>query len=146
MTLKFMKKSIWENKLSIEQLNKMSENTLQQYLEIEFIEMGDDYLKAKMPVNWKTHQPYKILHGGASVVLAETVGSMASCMCSNSTTRWLGLDINANHISPVSSGIIYCTATPVHIGTTTQIWEMLITTLENKIVCKSRLTMLAIKL
>lgn len=135
---------IWKNKLSIDALNKISEHTLQQHLNIRFTEVGDNYLVAEMPVDWKCHQPYGILHGGASVVLAETTGSMAAHMCVPEDARCVGLDVNANHIRSVTDGTIRCVAKPLHIGSRTQVWEMTINNEKNQTVCQSRLTILVL--
>lgn len=123
-------------------LANFNPNTIVQHLGIEFIEMGDDYLIAKMPVDGRTHQPFGILHGGASVVLAESLGSMASWMCLPDPTkqRAVGLDINANHVRSVSSGWVYGKVTALHVGRTTHLWEIKITNEAGKLVCISRLT------
>lgn len=115
------------------------------HLGIEFIEYGDDYLKAKMPVDERTHQPFGLLHGGASCVLAESLGSMAGAFCVEWGKQYVvGLEINANHISSVRDGYVVGTARPVHIGRSTQVWDIRIETEAGKLVCVSRLT-LAVK-
>jgi 1,4-dihydroxy-2-naphthoyl-CoA hydrolase len=139
-----MKNSIWQTRFSLQKLNEMSENTLQQHLGIEFVEVGDDYLKARMPVDWRVRQPYGILHGGASVVLAETTGSMAAHMCVDPDKTCIGLDINANHILMVKSGMIYCVARPAHLGRNTHVWQITISNENEQTVCESRLTMLVL--
>lgn len=107
------------------------------------MEVGDDYIIARMPVDHRTHQPFGLLHGGASVVLAETIGSLASYLTLPDPTKQqaVGLDINANHIRGVKSGWVYGKATPIHIGRSTHIWEIKITNEAGKLVCISRLTM-----
>ncbi len=120
----------------------MSANTLSGHLGIEFTEVGDDYIVARMPVDARTHQPFGILHGGASVVLAETLGSIASFLCLKDPSKQtaVGLEINANHMRSVKSGFVFGKVTPIHIGRSTQIWDIRITNEENKLVCISRLT------
>lgn len=137
--------AIWKREATLDELNKVSENTLLQHLEIEFVEIGDDYLKAQMPVNWKTHRPDGILHGGASVALAESTGSMAAYLCLEKGRRCVGLDINANHIRIASSGFVYCTSEPIHLGQRTQVWENKITNDAGSLVCQSRLTVLVLR-
>lgn len=128
--------------LSLDAIHSLSKNTIASHLGIEFIEIGADYMVAKMPVDHRTHQPFGILHGGASVVLAETLGSFASYLCLKEPEKQqaVGLEINANHIRSVKSGYVYGRVTPVHIGRSTQVWEIKITNEENKLVCVSRLT------
>lgn len=128
--------------LTLEAIHSLGVNTIAQHIGIEFIELGEDYIVAKMPVDHRTHQPFGILHGGASVVLAETLGSIASYLCLKDpkNQRAVGLEINANHIRPVSSGFVYGKVLPIHVGRSTQVWEIKITNEENKLVCISRLT------
>jgi len=131
--------------VTIEAVNKMCENTLVDYLGIEVIELGEDYLVAKMPVDQRTHQPMGLLHGGASVVLAETIGSIAASFTVNQKLQHcVGLEINANHIRSVSSGYVFGRTKSIHLGKRTQIWEINITNEEDKLVCISRLTMAVI--
>lgn len=137
--------SIWQKEMSIEQAEAFSKDCIVGYLGIKYLEMGDDYLKASMPVDKRTHQPLGILHGGASVVLAETLGSAASYMSLDSSKNSVGLEINANHIKSVSSGIVIGIAKPVHLGNSTQVWDITITDEEEKLVCLSRLTMAILK-
>lgn len=132
---------IWTSAKTLDELNRQSENTLHSHLGIRIVEIGDDFLKASMGVTNITHQPFGLLHGGASVVLAETTGSMASQMCLSDGQRCVGLEVNANHIRSVSSGIVTCTARPIHLGRTTHIWGMHIVDSEDRLVCISRLTM-----
>jgi 1,4-dihydroxy-2-naphthoyl-CoA hydrolase len=115
------------------------------FLGIEFIETGDDYLVARMPVNERTHQALGMLHGGASCVLAEQTGSMAANLYLNRDTHVaLGLDINANHVKGIKSGFVYAKAMPLHIGQKTQVWEIKITDEKGELICISRLTMMVI--
>ena len=128
--------------ITLDAIHSLSKNTISQHLGIEFTEVGADYLVARMPVDTRTHQPFGILHGGASVVLAETLGSIASYLCLKDPEkqRAVGLEINANHIRSVKEGFVYGKVTPIHIGRSTQIWDIKITNEENKLVCISRLT------
>jgi 1,4-dihydroxy-2-naphthoyl-CoA hydrolase len=138
--------SIWNRPVSLELLAAQSSNTAAAHLGIEITEVGDSYLKGRMPVDQRTVQPHGILHGGASVLFAETLGSIAANLCLRSTTQAaVGLDINANHVRPVARGWVYGTTRPIHIGVTTQIWEIVITTEDGKTVCISRLTMAVVK-
>ena len=133
---------MFTNTLSLEAIHSFSQNTISNHLGIEFIEIGTDYIVAKMPVDHRTHQPFGILHGGASVVLAETLGSIASFMCMKPEQKQLavGLEINANHVRSVREGFVYGRVTPIHVGRTTHLWEIKITNEQNKLVCISRLT------
>ncbi|WP_238988324.1 hotdog fold thioesterase [Xanthomonas albilineans] len=119
----------------------MSANTMQALLGIRMIEIGSDYLVSCMSVDWRCHQPYGVLHGGASVTLAEATGSMAASMCVPAGQRCVGLDINANHIASISSGQVQCIARPLHIGALTQVWQMRIYDEGDRTICVSRLTM-----
>lgn len=110
-------------------------------LGIEFTEVGEDYLVAKMPVDERTVQPYGLLHGGASVTLAETLGSVASHLNIDTDTKWaVGLEINANHVRSATSGFVYGKVTPIHLGRKSHVWEIRITNEDNKLVSISRLT------
>ena len=121
------------------------EGTMIAHLGIEIVEVGDDFLKARMPVDHRTVQPQGRLHGGASCALAETVGSVAANMVIDSSQFLaVGLDINANHIRPVKDGYVYGTARPDSIGRTTQVWTIRITDQDDRLVCVSRLTMAVI--
>ena len=133
---------MFTNFISPEELGKFGKNTLAETLGIEFTEIGADYIIAKMPVDHRTHQPFGILHGGASVALAETLGSIASYIIIKETPgkNPVGLEINANHLRPVKSGFVYGRVSPIHVGRSTHIWEIKITNEENKLVCISRLT------
>ena len=134
--------SIWFQPANIQDLNRLSENTMVSYIGIEFTEIGPNYICAKMPVNRHTHQPDGLLHGGASVVLAETLGSVASNLCIDRTKKiCVGLDINANHVRSARTGYLTGTTKPVHIGASTHIWEIRITNEKDSLVCIARLTM-----
>lgn len=117
-------------------------DSIVKHLGIEFTEVGDGYLVARMPVDGRTHQPFGILHGGASVVLAESLGSTASWMLLDDPTkqRAVGLEINANHLRSVREGWVYGRCTPIHTGRTTHVWDVRITDEGGKLVCVSRLT------
>ena len=132
---------IFKESVTLESLNKWSRNTLVEHLGIQFTEIGEDFLSASMPVDHRTHQPLGLLHGGASVALAETLGSMAASLCVDDTKFCVGLEINANHIKGVRSGIVKGTTKPVHIGKQTQVWEIRISNDLNELVCISRITM-----
>ncbi|MFA0440277.1 esterase [Vibrio sp. 10N.286.49.C2] len=132
--------SIWKKKLSLAALNRTSENTLIEHLQIEYTAFSDNSLSATMPVCSFTHQPLGMLHGGASVVLAETLGSLAANYCVDENHYCVGLDINANHVRAMRSGIVIGTATPIHLGVSTQVWQIDITDSKQRLVCTSRLT------
>ena len=133
-------------KPSVEELNKMGANTISEVLGMSFTEIGDNYLIAKMPVDKRTHQPYGLLHGGASVVLAETLGSVAAMLMVDSEKFYcVGLDINANHIRGIKEGWVYGKTTAVHIGKTTQVWYIEIKNEREQLICVSRITMAVIK-
>jgi 1,4-dihydroxy-2-naphthoyl-CoA hydrolase len=126
---------------TIEQLNSLSKNTLAEALGIEFTEVGEQYLCGRMPVDARTHQPMGLLHGGASVALAETLGSVAALLQVDPRRQaCVGLEINANHIKSVRHGFVYGRATAAHIGRKTQVWDIRITTEGGELVCLSRLT------
>lgn len=137
--------SVFKPGISIHDLNKLSANTLVSHLGIEFTEMGADYISAKMPVDFRTHQPLGLLHGGASVSLAETLGSVAATCCVDPEKQYcVGLEINANHIKSVKQGYVYGTTRPIHIGKRTQVWDIRITNEAQELVCTSRITMAVI--
>ncbi|MCG3728972.1 hotdog fold thioesterase [Vibrio cincinnatiensis] len=133
--------SIWKKPISLEGLNATSTNTLMEHLNIIYTEITDNTISATMPVCSFTHQPLGMLHGGASVVLAETLGSIAANFCVDETRYCVGLDINANHIRSMREGIVIGTARPIHIGVSTQVWQIEITDERERLVCTSRLTM-----
>lgn len=130
----------WPEGASVEALNARSAGTLMQALGIEFTELGPGYLRATMPVDARTHQPYGLLHGGASVALAETLGSSAGMLMAGDNAV-VGLEINANHLRAVRSGLVTGTARPLHVGRSTQVWEIRIEDAAGKPVCISRITL-----
>lgn len=139
--------SIWFNKdFSLEEINAMSIGTMAEYIGIRFSEIGDNFLKATMPVDDRTKQPYGLMHGGASAVLAETLGSVASALVLDQTVSLcVGLEINANHIRAARQGIVTGTATPLHLGASTHVWDIKIHDEKGKLVCVSRLTVAVLK-
>ena len=132
---------IWKSPATLEDLRERSRNTLMEHLGIEYLEIGDDYLKGRMPVDDRTRQTAGILHGGASAALAETLGSIAAGLCvDRERQRIVGLEINANHVRRVTEGWVTGITRPIHVGKTTQIWEIKICDEREKLVCISRLT------
>ncbi len=135
-----------KTKIDLHQLNLLSVNTMAHVLDIQFTEIGDNFLKATMPVNVNTHQPYGLLHGGASAALAETVGSVASWMTIDTEKQiCVGIEINCNHIREKKEGIVTATVSPLHIGATTHVWDIKITDEREKLICVSRLTVAVLK-
>lgn len=133
---------IFKIKPSLVQLNNTSDQTMVTHLGIEFTGIGDDYLEATMPVDHRTIQPMGILHGGAHVVLAETLGSVAASLTIDlETQKVVGLEINANHLKSVSSGKVKGISKPIHLGKTTQVWEIKICNEADQLCCISRITM-----
>ncbi|EJE8156286.1 hotdog fold thioesterase [Vibrio alginolyticus] len=132
--------SIWKKPVSIEILNATSKNTLIEHLQIKYTDFTDDSLTATMPVCSFTHQPLGMLHGGASVVLAETLGSLAANFSVDEGSYCVGLDINANHVRAMRNGHVIGTAKPLHLGISTQVWQIDITDERGRLVCTSRLT------
>lgn len=139
--------SIWFHKnVTIAHLTLLGKNTLGEHLGMVFTEIGDDYIKATMPVDHRTHQPYGILHGGASVALAETLGSIGAALTTDpETTLCVGQEINANHIRSVREGIVTGITKPIHIGGSSQVWEIRITDEQERLVCISRITIAVLK-
>jgi len=137
---------IWNIKPSLKQMEEsFSKDHIGELIGIEITDIGDDYLAGKMPVDKRTWQPMGLLHGGASCVLAESLGSMAGSLCVDMSKQYVvGLEINANHIRGVKSGYVYGTAKPIHLGRSTQVWDIQIVNEDKKLVCVSRLT-LAVK-
>ena len=134
--------NIWFKKdLMLEHLNQFGKETMASFLEMEWVELGNDFLKMKMPVNSKTKQPYGLLHGGASCALAETIGSIASALVIDTTHyACTGLEINANHIRSATEGFVWATAKPLHLGKSTHVWDIKIVDDKEKLICVSRLT------
>lgn len=136
-----MSQSIWFGKPTLELINQRGKDTMAEHLEIVFEEIGESSLKARMPVDHRTKQPAGILHGGASVALAETIGSTAAnLVVDNSAQYCVGLEINANHVRSCTKGWVEGVAHPLHLGRTTQVWEIKISQ-DGKLVCVSRLTL-----
>jgi len=134
--------AIWFTTPTLEQLSALSRDTLMSHLDIRYTEVGDDYLAATMPVDARTHQPFGMLHGGASVVLAETLGSVAGNFCVDGARYCcLGMEINANHIRPVRHGRVRGVARPLFMGSGSQVWEIRVETERAELVCVSRLTL-----
>lgn len=124
----------------------MGKGNMGEHLGIEFVELGPDFLKASMPVDSRTKQPFGLLHGGASVVLAETLGSVASALIVNRDEfMCVGLEVNANHLRSVSQGVVTGMCTPIHIGSSTHIWDIRIQDERNRLICVSRLTVAVLK-
>lgn len=133
--------SIWFREFTVEQLNERGKNTMSEFLGIEFTEIGADFLKATMPVNERTKQPIGILHGGANVVLAETVASTAAnAVVDLDKFYCVGLEINANHIRSVKEGFITAITNPIHLGRSTQVWQISIMNEAGQLTCISRMT------
>ncbi len=132
--------------ISINQLNLLSPNTLAELIGIQFTEITDTCLKATMPVDSRTHQPYGLLHGGASAALAETIGSVASAITIDPEKQMcVGIEINCNHLRGVKEGFVTATVMPLHIGATTHVWDIKITDPKDRLVCVSRLTVAVLK-
>ncbi|AWN73881.1 hotdog fold thioesterase [Legionella anisa] len=134
--------AIWFKKdITLEDLNQFGKNTMSEFLGIKFIEIGDDFLKATMPVNARTKQPIGILHGGANVALSETVASTAAnAIIDLNQFFCVGLEINANHIHSVKEGEVTAIASPLHLGRSTQVWQVKIFNEKGKLTCISRMT------
>ncbi len=137
--------SIWRTAATPAELTERGSRTLPGLLGIRVTEIGPDFLRATMPVNERTHQPFGVLHGGASVALAETVGSLAAMLCIDPDYMALGQDINANHLRSVSSGLVTATARPFHLGRSSQVWHIEIRDEQERLVCVSRLTMAVVE-
>ena len=139
--------SIWRQQPELTALNALSKNTIVELLDIRFEAFDDESLTASMVVDPRTHQPYGLLHGGASVVLAETLGSTASYLCIDSSTFYcVGLEVNANHLRGLRSGRVTAVARPLHLGRTTQVWDIRLSGDDGKLSCVSRLTMAVVPL
>jgi len=138
--------AVWHHKeIDLARLTKLGDESMPGHLGIEFVEIGDDWLRARMPVDRRTHQPFGRLHGGASVALAETVASVAGMLTVDPAEKVVvGLEINANHVRAARDGFVTCTATAEAIGRTTQVWTMRITDERDKLVCLSRITLAVI--
>lgn len=133
--------SLWKQPAELDRLNASSDATLTRVLGIRFTEIGDDFVRGTMPVDARTHQPFGLLHGGASAAFAETLGSSAANLCCDpETSVAVGLEINANHLRAVTSGVVEGVARPLHVGRSTQVWEIRISDEKGALVCVSRLT------
>jgi 1,4-dihydroxy-2-naphthoyl-CoA hydrolase len=138
--------SIWRSRRTLEELNGNRDGTLIANLGILFTEIGDDFVRGTMPVDTRTVQPYGLLHGGASVALAETLGSMGAAMCVDADEyQVVGQEINANHVRAARSGLVTGTARALHLGGRTHVWSIEIVNDAQKLVCISRITMAVIK-
>jgi len=134
--------SIWQQDTDLARINAWSANTLMEVLGIRITGVGEDWLRGTMPVDSRTHQPYGLLHGGASVALAETLGSTAAMLTLDpAKSRAVGLEINANHVRGVREGTVTGTAKALHLGRSTQVWEIRIEDERQRLVCVSRITM-----
>lgn len=134
--------SLWKIPCSLQGINQRGKNTMVEYLDIEFIELGEDYMVAKMPVDHRTHQAIGIMHGGASCVLAETVGSVAANFAVDLEKQYcVGLSINTNHIRSIHEGFVFGKATPIHIGKSTQVWDIAIKNELGQLISSTKLTM-----
>ncbi len=134
--------SIFRSAIRIDELNKLSANNMVANLGIVFTEVGEDFIEAKMPVDHRTTQPFGLLHGGASVALAETLGSVAAMCCLDQANQFcVGLEINANHIKSMREGFVVGRVMPIHVGKKTHVWEIKIRDEKGSVVCVSRITM-----
>ena len=133
--------AIWKKPISLDEITRVHVGTTVAHLGIEMLEIGDDFLRARVPVDERTRQPFGLLHGGVSVVLAETLGSTGAYYSSPEGHRAVGLDINANHLRATTSGWVTATARPVHIGRTTQVWQIDMVNDAGQPTCTSRITM-----
>jgi 1,4-dihydroxy-2-naphthoyl-CoA hydrolase len=133
--------TVWKKPISVEELTASHKDTAVQHLGIEFLEVGPDFIRARVPVDTRTRQPYGLLHGGVSVVLAETLGSCGAAYSCPEGHRAVGLDINANHLKGATSGWVTGITRPVHIGRTTQVWQIDLQDEQGRLTCVSRITM-----
>lgn len=131
---------IWRRQTTLDALNAMNEGTMMALLDIRYVALTDDALEATMPVDHRTHQPFGLLHGGASVVLAETLGSVAGYLCTEGDQKVVGLEVNANHIRAVRSGRVRGVCKAIHTGRRSQVWQIEIFEEEGRLCCTSRLT------
>jgi 1,4-dihydroxy-2-naphthoyl-CoA hydrolase len=132
---------LWKQPVSVDILTEIHRGTAPEHLGLEFLTVGEDFITARVPVDARTRQPYGILHGGVSVVLAETLGSCGAAYALPAGHRAVGLDINANHIRSCSSGYVTGTARPVHVGRSTQVWQIELVNDQGQLTCVSRITM-----
>ena len=133
--------AIWKKTFTLNQLNEMSKNCAIEHLGIEVSAVGENWIEAKMPVDHRTTQPFGLLHGGVSVALAETIGSLAGFLCIEEGQAALGLDINANHLRPVQQGVVIAKAMPISLSKNIHVWQIDIRDEQDKLCCVSRLTL-----
>jgi len=133
--------SIWKQTTDLERINAWNRGCMVEHLGMQVTEVGADFLRGTMPVDARTRQPFGLLHGGASVALAESLGSLAGNLCIGAQEMAVGLDINANHVRALSEGSVIGTARPLHLGRTTQVWEIRIEDERARLVCIARLTL-----
>jgi len=131
---------IWKRAMSVEEISTSNKDTAASHLGIEFLEVGDDFIRGRVPVDARTRQPFGLLHGGVSVMLAETLGSVAAQLCCGEGLLAVGLDINANHLRGVTHGWVTGTARPIHIGRKTHVWQIDLTNEDGEPTCVSRIT------
>lgn len=137
--------SLFRRATTLDALNELSRDTAIAALGVVFTDIGPDYLRATMPVDTRTLQPYGLLHGGASVLLAETLGSSAGNLCVDADAMCVGIEINANHLAPARDGFVVGTTRPLHVGRSTQVWETRIEDAGGRLVCISRLTLAVVR-
>jgi len=133
--------SPWKQTTDLDRINAWNRGCMVEHLGMLITEVGDDFLRGTMPVDARTKQPFGLLHGGASVALAESLGSLAGNLCIDDSEMAVGLDINANHVRAVTEGVVTGTARPLHIGRSTQVWDIRIEDERGRLVCISRLTL-----
>ncbi|MDR0219091.1 MAG: hotdog fold thioesterase [Enterobacteriaceae bacterium] len=131
---------IWKRNFDLNTLNQLGDECMLRHVGIEITQFGDDFLEGTMPVDQRTKQPFGLLHGGASVVLAETLGSIAGHLCSEGEQKVVGIEINASHIKAVREGIVRGVCKPIHLGRSHQIWQIDIYNAQQQLCCTSRLT------
>jgi 1,4-dihydroxy-2-naphthoyl-CoA hydrolase len=138
--------SIWRTPIDLQSIIESCKNTLVEFIGIEFTEIGDHFLKGRMPVDHRTLQPHGIMHGGASCVLAETLASIAANYCVDQSKEFcVGLDINTSHIRMIKSGFVYGSATPIHLGKSTQLWEVRIVNDQDQLISTTKLTLFVLQ-
>lgn len=131
---------LWKRETTLEQLNQQSQGCMVEHLGIRYTRIADDHLEGTMPVDARTHQPFGLLHGGASVVLAESLGSVAGYLCTEGEQMVVGMEINANHLRAVTSGEVRGVCRPLHVGRRNQVWQIDIYDDKDRLCCTSRLT------
>ncbi|MCY4177722.1 MAG: hotdog fold thioesterase [Endozoicomonadaceae bacterium] len=137
--------TIWRRKVTIENLHHITKKTMCEHLGIKFTQIGDNYIEGTMPVDHRTRQTMNILHGGASLAFAETLGSLAGNLCVDDPAYCVGLEINANHVASVSSGWVTGKAAPLHLGKKTHVWSIHIHSEDNRLLCVSRHTLMVMR-